>query len=91
MDQTGATACLECPKGTYAPSAGGATQCEPCTPGKYAAGPAAVFCTACSGENEYQPQSGQDACLQCPAGYRIKSVGERVASASGYDQVCTVS
>lgn len=91
MDGIGATACRECQSGKYAPSPGGAEKCQECVPGKYAAGPASVFCTACSGENEYQPQYGKDACLQCPEGYQFKTVGERVANASGYDQVCTVS
>jgi hypothetical protein len=55
--------CMLCPLGQQQPDEG-KSSCEPCRPGFYR-GEGDTTCQPC-GEDEYNPYSGQAACLKCP-------------------------
>ncbi len=61
-----------CPAGTYNPihsvNYGSVSSCNTCPAGTYSKA-GAGSCTACSGANEYQPNTGQSSCLAVPFGY----------------------
>jgi hypothetical protein len=59
----GATACKNCPAGTYCPS--GSTYPQPCDPGTYGAKARAASCSRCP-KNTFAISAGAKACAKCP-------------------------
>ena len=66
---------INCPIGTYQPSAGAHASCINCPIGKYQSGVGKTSCDNCAA-GKYQDAEGQSSCVNCPIGKYQSSVGK---------------